>query len=527
MIIKNKENSIINDHCTIVTAKQMQEIENRMFTEGMPVASLMEKAALLCSQRIYQEYPLIQSTTVGFIIGSGHNGGDGLVIARELFLKGYQVKLYTPLANNSKDLTAQHLQYARFLNIDFVTDIEGLINGDVIIDCLFGFGLNRQITNSLAHDIILLNQWQKPVISIDIPSGIHTDTGEVLGVAVKAHLTLCLGLWKLGLFQSPAWEYTGKLEKIDLGIPDNLVKEVIHQSPLTQLITREKVKTVLPLPRAVNTHKYRQGNLLLICGSRQYAGAALFSAYGANVSGVGMLTMIIPQSLQPLINSHIPSALVVATKETKTGVMDFTSLSDVDLSKYNTILFGMGITREKIPYLPLQEILTTSAILVIDADGFNYLTEDNLHILSQRLAPTILTPHEGEFKRLFPNINLNKNRLEGLQEAAKKINGTILLKGSKTMISHQGQYNWIIKEGTTALARGGSGDVLSGFLGGLLAQTDFIKHSIQDVVASAGWLHQQGGILAVEDLTELGVDGITLAHYISQSIAILIQNKIN
>ncbi|MGI0483714.1 NAD(P)H-hydrate epimerase, partial [Geminocystis sp. CENA526] len=441
--------------CCVVTAKQMQDIENKIFAQGMPVASLMEKAGLFSSHKIIEEYPLSQYQKVGFIIGCGHNGGDGLVIARELWLKGYEVKLYTPLADKSKDLTAQHLEYARFLHLPFVTTVEELENCDVIIDCLFGFGLNRHITNSLAKDIALINQWEKPVVSIDIPSGIHTDTGKVLGVAIKATLTLCLGLWKLGLFQSPAWEYTGKLVKIDIGIPNNIVTEIINQSPIVKVITREKVKEVLPLPRAVNTHKYRQGNVLLICGSKRYGGASLLAGYGANVSGVGMLTMIVPEFLQPLINSHIPSALVIATPQTTTGVMDFSSLPSIDFSKYSSIVLGMGITREKIPCFPIAEILATPTVLIIDADGFNYLIEDNLRILSQRQSPTILTPHEGEFRRLFPDIDLNLDRLQGLQEASRRINSTILLKGAKTMIAHQGKYNRIIKEGTPALARGG------------------------------------------------------------------------
>lgn len=512
---------MLDKKCCVVTAKQMQEIENRMFAQQMPVASLMEKAGLLSTQKIVEEYPQNQYKKVGFIIGCGHNGGDGLVIARELWLQGYEVKLYTPLADKSKDLTQKHLHYAKFLNLPFVTTIEDLTDCDVIIDCLFGFGLNRHIVNSLANDITLINHWQKPVISIDIPSGIHTDTGEVLGVAIKANFTLCLGLWKLGLFQSPAWVYTGKLIKIDIGIPNNLVSEVINQSPVVKVITREKVKEVLPLPRAVNTHKYRQGNVLLICGSKSYGGAGLLSGYGANASGVGMLTMIVPQFLQPLINGNIPSALVIATPETTTGVMDFSSLPAIDFSKYSSIVLGMGISREKIPCFPMAEILATPTVLIIDADGFNYLTEDNLRILSQRQSPTILTPHEGEFKRLFPDIDLNHDRLQGLQEASRRINSTILLKGAKTMISNQGKYNWIIKEGTPALARGGSGDVLSGFLGGLLAQTDLSKHSIEDVVASGAWLHQQGGILASQDLTELGVDGVTLTHYMSRCLRLI------
>lgn len=503
-----------NHQTIVVTTEQMQNIENAMFARGMPIASLMEKASLLSSGKIADEYPLSKYPLIGFIIGCGHNGGDGLVIARELFLRGYRVRLYTPLADKCKDLTAQHLQYAQSLPLEFVESIEALQDCNLIIDCLFGFGLNRPIDGFLKDDLILLNQWQKSIVSIDVPSGIHTDTGKVLGVAVKAEMTLCLGLWKLGLFQSPAWEYTGKLIRIDLGIPPDIY--LSHHPLDVNIITSEKVRQTLPLPRAVNTHKYRQGNLLLICGSRQYAGAGLLSAYGANASGVGMLTMLVPASLQPLINQHIPSALVIACEETPTGVIN--SIPNLDLSKYKTIGFGMGITKEITPSLKtiLTNILHSQASLLIDADGFFHLLNlDFPRILSQRQGETILTPHEGEFKRLFPHLSLEDNRLEALKQASAETNSTILLKGAKTMISDKGKENWIIKEGTPALARGGSGDVLSGFIAGLVAQT---SHSMGEIVAVGGCLHQQAGILASEDLTELGVDGVTLSRYLVQSI---------
>lgn len=503
----------------IVTANQMQEIEQKMFAQGMPIASLMEKAALFCAQKIYQDYPLTNYKKVGFMIGNGHNGGDGLVIARELFFKNYQVKLYTPLAHKSKDLTAQHLQYAKFLNLDFVTNIHDLKHCDLIIDCLFGFGLNRHINNSLADDILTINNWQKPIISIDLPSGIHTDTGEVLGIAIKATHTLCLGLWKLGLFQYKAWEYTGKIDKIDIDIPDHLVAEIINKFPTIKLMTVAKVKAVLPLPRAINTHKYKQGNLLLICGSQEYAGAALLAGYGAKSSGVGMLTLALPESLKILIINHLPFALVIGLPEINTEEIIPDEM--LSLNKYDTIVFGMGISKKN-QFLTeefFEKILNIEKILIIDADGFNYLLRGNfLETLSQRKHPTILTPHEGEFKRLFPDLDLSIDRFSTLQKAAKRINSTILLKGAKTMISHRGEKNWIINEGTPALARGGSGDVLSGFIGGLVAQIDLTQHPIDEVVATAAWLHQQGGILAAKDYTQMGVDGVTLANYINKAI---------
>ncbi len=510
------------DKTIIVTTRQMQQIEAKLFAHQMPVASLMEKAALLSSQKIQHLYPINQYPTVGIIVGCGHNGGDGLVIARELFLHGYNIRLYVPLADKSKPLTAQHLNYAKFLGINLVENMEALTDCHLIIDSLFGFGLGRSISDRLANDIHTLNQWHKPIVSVDLPSGIDTDTGKVLGVAIKATDTLCLGLWKLGLFQTPAVEYIGNLHLVDIGIPNHVINEKIALDLAIELMTVTKVKTILPIPRPLNTHKYRQGNILLICGSNQYAGAALLSGYGANSGGVGMLTMIVPRSIKPLINNNLPSALVIATEETQKGAIEFIRVDDLDLSKYDVIAFGMGISRDITPATEqfFNQLLATENTLLIDADGLNLLAQGNfLQILSQRKGTTILTPHEGEFKRLFPDIDLNQNKLESLKEGAKRSNSIILLKGTKTIISDQGKYTWIIGEGTPALARGGSGDVLSGFISALIAQGDFSLYSVADMVAVGAWLHQQGGILAVKDVTQMGVDGVTLSQYITKYLS--------
>jgi hydroxyethylthiazole kinase-like uncharacterized protein yjeF len=188
-------------HHFVVTAQQMQAIEERIFKAGMPVAALMEKVAGKITQRIlqiWQDQPTtIQS--VGVLVGPGHNGGDALVVARELWFKGYKIKIYCPF-NRRKDLTGTHAQYVGSLRIPIVEDIRLLKDCDVLIDGLFGFGLEREIAGSVATAISEINQWHQPIFSIDLPSGLHTNTGKVLGIAVKATHTFCLGLWKLAFF---------------------------------------------------------------------------------------------------------------------------------------------------------------------------------------------------------------------------------------------------------------------------------------------------------------------------------------
>ena len=176
----------------VVTAREMREIEGRIFAAGMPVAALMEKVGGLIAARVQK----VAGSHVGVLVGPGHNGGDALVVARELHWRGYDVWIYSPFSR-FKELTGQHLQYAQSLGIPCYQEIEELPHCDFLIDGLFGFGLEKPITDSLAWAINRFNEWEQPILSIDIPSGIHTDTGEVLGAAIRATQTFCLGLWSL------------------------------------------------------------------------------------------------------------------------------------------------------------------------------------------------------------------------------------------------------------------------------------------------------------------------------------------
>ena len=230
----------------VVSAQQMREIEGRIFTQGMPVPALMEKAAGLCFRKIQTLYPLSEVSHVGVIVGPGHNGGDALVVARELHLAGYRVKIYRPLTK-LKELTASHAQYVTSFGISFSEEIDILEDCELIIDGLFGFGLTRLLDGKIAEAVNKLNSWCKPVVSIDLPSGIHTDTGEILGTAVKATHTLCLGLWKRAFFQDRALEYIGKATKLDFGIPEADIKAIISENNLIQQITTQLARKFFTL----------------------------------------------------------------------------------------------------------------------------------------------------------------------------------------------------------------------------------------------------------------------------------------
>lgn len=493
----------------VVTAEQMRAIEDRVLAAGMPVAALMEKVAGLIVRRIVEIYPLAShKSLVGVLVGPGHNGGDALVVARELHFRGFKVAIYCPFSN-LKDLTAQHAEYARSLGIKVFKQVEYLADCNLIIDGLFGFGLERAIASPLTEAITQINQWQKQVFSIDLPSGLHTDTGEVLGIAIKATKTFCLGLWKLGLLQDAAWEYVGKVELIDFDLPLADIESVVSIAPRVKRVIASEAIAHLPLIRPLVTHKYQQGHLLLICGSSRYAGAAILAGLGARASGVGMLSIAVPESIKPLLIAQLPEALIIGCPETPTGAI--AELPKVDLNALTAIACGPGLTIEAQGVV--AQVLASDRSLILDADGLNILALGNVLQLKQRQAATVLTPHAGEFKRLFPQIpHHGQDRLTAVRTAAELTGAVILLKGAKTAIADATGTVNIIAESTPALARGGSGDVLTGLLGGLVATSG--GDALLSLTASAAWWHAQAGILAAQEKTELGVDAVTLSQYL-------------
>ncbi|MBD1829706.1 NAD(P)H-hydrate dehydratase [Microcoleus vaginatus GB1-A2] len=535
----------------VVTADQMRQIETRIFAAGMPVAALMEKVAGLIALRIQallkgegssatssvrdltdrrkspegKNIVNSQLPVIGVLVGPGHNGGDALVVARELHFQGFQVVIYCPFSK-LKDLTKTHADYARSLNIPFVDKIERLKNCDLLVDGLFGFGLEREITNPTAAAIDEINNLNIPVFSIDIPSGIHTDTGEVLGTAIRAKHTLCLGLWKMAFLQDRALEYIGSSELIDFDIPAADIAAILGETPAIQRITKAWATQHLPLRRSPISHKYTNGHLLIIAGSRRYTGAAILAALGARASGIGMLSIAVPESIKPMLSSQLPEALVIGCPETQSGAISELPVA-IDLSSYDAIAAGPGLTLEAA--IAVESVLESDRPLVLDADGLNILAQlGTVPILSERSAVTIITPHPGEFKRLFPELaeQTGDDRIAAAQAAAQLCGATVLLKGAKVCISCQDEgdslrdsyasrtFTYLNPESTPALARGGSGDVLTGLLGGLLATAIAHNSPQKSVAATAVWWHAQAGIMAAKERTELGVDAFTLTQYL-------------
>lgn len=522
----------------LVTAEQMQQIEQRLFDAGMPVAALMEKVSERIAEWFIFHYGLLKhgnpglnSQPIGVLAGPGHNGGDALVVARELHHLGYAIRVYQPFAH-CKPLTEQHAQYARHLGMAFVDSLASLAECGAIIDGWFGFGLTRAITGELAADIQALNQQQIPIFSIDLPSGIQTDSGQVMGVALKAHRTACLGLWKQGVMAESALAYLGDCDLIDFDIPLSDISAVLGEALKLRRVVAPEAIAYLPLERSPTAHKYKAGHLLLIAGSRQYAGAALLTGLGAIASGVGMLTLAVPESIRLALLPQLPGALLIGCPESdlKSNLGAIASLPDsLDLSKYDAIALGPGLTPTVATLL--HTVLKTHCPLLLDADGLNLLAQgDSVQQLQARSAftamPTVLTPHAGEFKRLFPHIDhqtVDSPPGERALMAAQDSGAIIVLKGPRSTIA-SGQKCWFNPHSTAALARGGSGDVLTGLMGGLMATAaqqslpETTSEAIASAAISAVWWHSQAAIYASHQRTLLGVDPLQLTQSLNPSL---------
>ena len=502
----------------LVTIAQMQAIENRMFAAGMPVAALMEKVGGRISLRIQQLFPLTAYPRVGVVFGSGHNGGDALVVARELHWLGYGVVVYSPI-DRFKDLTDQHHRYVTSLGIARSSSVAELAQCDVIVDGLFGFGLDRMLSPTFIDIIAEINSLQLPIVSIDVPSGIHADSGNLLGSAIQADHTFCLGLWKSAFSQDHALPYLGQSELLQFDIPLSDIQAVLGPSSPIEMMTKKTADRSLPHQRSQVTHKYQQGHLLLIVGSWQYAGAAILAGLGARASGVGLLSIAVPHSLKLAVLQALPDAIVMGCPETPQGAI--ASLPDVNPSKYTAVAVGCGLTTE--PIALIESVLDWDVPLILDADALNILATLPVDRWIHRCAATILTPHGGEWQRLFStesNPANSINRLTNTIEKAIQTNAILLRKGARSVVSN-GLKTWVINNGTPALARGGSGDVLTGLIGGLIAmaQTQPVAPDLVNIVASANWWHAQAGSLAARARGLSGVDAVTLTHYLAPAIA--------
>ena len=474
----------------IVDSKQMLILEKEMFSDGMPQEALMEKAGIQISRWLLKRKSLLKHGITVFI-GPGHNGGDGAVIARELFLKGYLVKVWCPFPIK-KTLTSDHIDYLTSIGVTKLVDPPDPSGKELWIDAVFGNNQTRKVDNKL---IKLFNDKFKnkygKVISIDVPTGLCPNKGKpFLDDAAKADYTLAIGLNKIGLTQDSALPFIGELHHIDIGIPINKLLNV--EEKIFKVTYKDLKNIELPsLPK--NCNKYKRGRTLIIAGSEKYPGAAFLATKGAIASGAGFISAILPELVAESIWQVAPEIVLKGTMKCNQygNASLYNSLKNIDLSLYDSLAIGPGIGLDNDDWQKSTDYITGfEGLLILDADALNRISESKLgsKFFLKRKFKTWITPHSKEFLRLFPDIKCDNNIGLALK-AAKEFNISVLLKGANSIVADN-KKAWQLFGTDSQTARAGLGDLLSGFIAGSSAiDLTFCRNITTDFFAKYVLLH--------------------------------------
>lgn len=483
---------------------------------GISGLVLMENAGRAVVDYLEEEIGTVKGKKFVVVCGKGNNGGDGFVITRHLLNRSAFVDcvLLGTIAEVKGDArtNAEILRHAG-VPIRETRQFDELVfsirTAPYIIDAIFGTGVSTPLEGIFAQTIQLINESGAYVISVDIPSGIDADTGNVLNLAVQAKLTVTMGVPKYGLILYPGKSYVGKLRIADIGIP----KALLADRADTLLVTKDDIRKNLP-PRRPDGHKGTFGTCLIVAGSRGYSGAACLTAMAAVRSGAGLVRIAFPQSLTPGIESRIFEPVKHPLPETPAATLSFEALPLLlDLvAKATSVAIGPGISLHSETKKLLLEILPHIKVpMVVDADGINNLVAEE-ETIRRCSAPLILTPHPGELSRLInvPPTEINANRIAVARNAARQLNCLIVLKGAPTVTATPDGKVFVNPTGNSGLGSGGTGDVLTGLIAGLLAQ----GAAPLDAALTGVFCHGRAADIAAEKLSEYSLAAGDLLQFL-------------
>jgi len=514
----------------VYTGSQVLGADERAISSGVPSIELMENAGRLCVLEIKKVFGCLYGMRAAIFCGKGNNGGDGLVIARLLYELGCEVRVLIISSDfNLKGDPQQNMARLQKLGVKpllfsddrgSITRALGNFTPDIIIDAIFGIGLSGEVQglyrsvidqiNELAADLKQKNSSGLPVVvSIDSPSGIDSNTGKILGLAVKADMTITFSGYKYGLFNQPGASYAGRIVLTDVGVDEKFMPEsnIFYT-------TSSGVKDSLK-PRLQYGHKGDFGTILMVAGSYGMAGAAALAAKAAFLGGAGLVRVVLPSSIYPVVSTLTPEATYLPVSGRNEKFLDHECIYRVmdEVSSSDVVLIGPGLGREKETGVLVRDLIKSiDKPFILDADGI-YALAENIDTILEKKAKCVLTPHPGELSRLIGNKIPYEKRLEINRDFAVNFKLISVLKGSRTLITSEAGDTFINLTGNPGMATGGSGDVLTGLIASLIGQGNDLFIS---AVAGA-YLHGLSGDLAAEEKGTASITALDVLNFMGSA----------
>jgi NAD(P)H-hydrate epimerase len=503
----------------ILDSRQMRAADEAAIQAGIPSLTLMENAARGVACAVRERFP--PGGTFVVVCGPGNNGGDGLAAARML-RETFRVRVFTLRDPDAyRGDPAVNAARARQVGLTLESlSAEGgmeelsrvLAEAQGVVDALFGTGLDRPLEGPALAAVDAINRASRAVVAADVPSGLSSDTAELIGESVRASVTVAFGAPKVCHALPPARRRCGRLIVHDIGIPRSLLEPKGH--PL-HLATEDGVREILPA-RDRGAHKGDFGRVAIVAGSRGKAGAAVLAARGALRGGAGLVTVLCPASLEPIVVAALPEAMTQGMPE-EDGALDAAAGGELarSLSAFDAAVVGPGLGTAAPTVAAVESLMAETLLpIVLDADGLNAFA-GRAGVLGRRAGPVVATPHPGEAGRLLGRSakDVQSDRLGTARELARVTGCCVLLKGEASLTATPDARVVVNSSGTPLLATAGSGDVLSGLIAALLAA----GLSDRDAAAAGAWLHGAAGERLEESLGDAGL----LAHEIADEVPLV------
>jgi len=495
----------------VLNSRQMRDADRRTIEEiGIPSIELMENAGRQVVAEMEAAFERLASMRVAVLCGKGNNGGDGFVVARTLFDKRIHVRAFLvgQIAEVKGDAKT-NLDRLRTLGAEVVElpDVRAwtqhrpnIFESELIVDALFGTGLNAPLTGLMSTVVADVNASGRPVVAVDLPSGLSADSPEPIGPAIQARLTVTLAAPKIPLVLPPADALAGTLAVADIGIPPAAIAAV--EGPWIEVLTRDSLRGRIP-PRAATSHKGDYGHVLVVAGSRGKTGAAALSAIAALRSGAGLVTVATPASCLPIV-AALGAEYMTEPLDESDGTIAASAADRILELTADVIAVGPGLGQSTSARAVVQAVVARARVpLVVDADGLNAFVNDIDRLKGRPDAPVVITPHPGEMARLSGRSieAVQANRLEVAQAFASSHQVFVVLKGHRTVIASPEGKTYINMTGNPGMATGGTGDVLTGAISAWIAQLG----NVEQATTLAVYLHGLAGDLAAAAEGEVGM----------------------